>query len=130
MLHNNSSPVGSKRFTLSCVLLASSFVLQSVLGNMASASDLELELGVGIGHTDNITRALDTPLDPAIDDTIYNAGLSLSYENESARSDVSLRGSLFYVDYKDGPYESETLPALDASALFKITELSNLFYRH
>ena len=44
MLHKNNSPIGSMRFTSYGALLASSFVLQSVLGNMASASDLELEL--------------------------------------------------------------------------------------
>ena len=124
MFQKNNSFVGWMRLASCRVLLAMSLVPLAAVGQVANAGELDLELEVGIGHTDNITRVPDTPLNPAIDDTIYNAGLTLSYENESARSDVDMRGSLFWVDYKDGPYDSDTLPALDASALFRITEQS------
>ncbi len=83
-----------------------------------------MELEIGIGQTDNITRAPDTLLNPAIDDTIYNAALSLSYVQESASSEVDVRAALSYVKYKDGPFDNETLPGLDASALFRINERS------
>ena len=86
------------------------------------AMDIELELEAGIGRTDNITRATDTPLNPAVEDTVYTAGIAVTLEHASGRADVDLRGSLFWHDYKDGPYESETLPALDATAIFRITD--------
>ncbi len=104
--------------------LAFCLALFIVLEQAEGASDLDLELEVGIGHTDNITRIPDTIMIPAIEDTMYYAGLSLLYEQESARSDVDVRAALSYVDYKGGPYEGEMLPGLDASALFRITENS------
>ncbi len=120
-MQNNNMPI-----SLGC--LAYCFVLFIILEQAADAADLDLELEVGIGNSDNITREpdtrLDTPLDTAIDETFYNAGLTLLFEQQSARSDVDVRGSLFYVDYKDGTFDSETLPALDASAIFRITEQS------
>jgi hypothetical protein len=106
------------------VLIALSFAFFTAVGQSAIAADLELELEAGIGQTDNITRVPDTILTPAIDDVVYSAGLSLSYQQESARSEVDVRASLYYLDYKDGPFDSETLPALDASALFRLTKQS------
>ena len=90
----------------------------------AGAVEIDVELEVGVGHTDNITRAEDTVAEPAIDDTVYEAGLAVTLEHASARADVDLRGSLFFHDYQDGPYDSETLPALDLSSLFRITDQS------
>ncbi len=101
---------------------ASSCALLLVMtGSFAIAADIDLELEAGIGHTDNITRATDTTLDPAMDDIVYSAGLALTLTQESARANVDLRGSLFYHGYKDGPYDSQTLPALDLSSIFRIT---------
>ena len=90
----------------------------------AGAVEIGVELEAGIGQTDNITRAADTPSEPAMDDTVYQVGVDVTLEHESARSNVDLRGSLIYHDYQDGPYSSETLPALDMSALFRITDQS------
>ena len=90
----------------------------------AGAVEIGVELEAGIGQTDNITRAADTPSEPAIDDTVYQVGLDVTLGHRSARSNVDLRGSLIYHDYQDGPYSSETLPALDMSALFRITDQS------
>ena len=117
MMRKNSMPIALWR-------LVYCFALFILLGQVAGAADLDLELEIGIGHTDNITRVPDTLLDPAIDDTIYNVGLSLAYEKESARSEVDIRAALSYVEYKDGPFDNETLPGLDASALFRINERS------
>jgi len=106
------------------VLITLSFAFFTVVAQSGIAADLELELEAGIRHTDNITRVPDTILIPAIDDVVYSAGLSLSYQLESARAEVDARASLLYVDYKDGPFDSETLPGLDASALFRLTKQS------
>ena len=101
-----------------------SVALAALICTTAGAVEIGVELEVGVGHTDNITRASDTPGDLAIEDTIYDTGLTVSLEHESVRSNVDLRGSLVYHDYQDAPYDSETLPALDLSALFRITEQS------
>ena len=90
----------------------------------AGGVEIDVELEVGVGHTDNITRTEDTVAEPAIDDTVYEAGLALTLEHASARADVNLRGSLFFHDYQDAPYDSETLPAMDLSSLFRITDQS------
>ncbi len=91
-------------------------------GSFAFAADIDLELEAGIGQTDNITRATDTALDPAMDDVVYSTGLALTLTQDSARANVDLRGSLFYHGYKDGPYDSQTLPALDLTSIFRITD--------
>ena len=91
-------------------------------GSFAFAADIDLELEAGIGQTDNITRATDTALDPALDDVVYSTGLTLTLTQDSARANVDLRGSLFYHGYKDGPYDSQTLPALDLTSIFRITD--------
>jgi hypothetical protein len=93
-----------------------------IVGQGAIAAEIGVELEVGIGETDNITRANDTVLDPALDDTIYRASVALDVDHQSARSDVELRGLVAWMNYRDGPYESETLPALDATAIFRITD--------
>ena len=51
-----------------------------------------------------------------------NAGLEILLSQQGARSDIQLRGSASYIDYIDGTYESELLPALDATATFRITD--------
>jgi len=101
-----------------------SVALLALLCSGAGAAEIGVELEVGIGQTDNITRAAGTAAEPTMDDTVYEAGLAVTLEHESAKSDIDLRGSLFYHDYQDGPYSSETLPALDVSALFRVTEQS------
>ena len=67
----------------------------------AGAVEIDVELEVGVGHTDNITRTEDTVAEPAMDDTVYEAGLAVTLEHESARADVDLRGSLFFHDYQE-----------------------------
>jgi len=101
-----------------------SVALLTLFSASAGAVDLGVELEAGIGYTDNITRASDTLVEPVLDDTVYQAGLTVTLEHETARAQVDLRGSLFYHDYQDAPYDSETLPALDMSALFRVTDQS------
>lgn len=96
----------------------------TVLFHGAVAAEIGVELEVGVGQTDNITRASDSAIDPAIDDTIYTAIARLDIEHESARADVDLRGQVTWLAYQDAPYDNETLPALDLMAIFGITEES------
>ena len=93
-------------------------------GTSAGAAEIGVELEIGVGQTDNITRAAGTAAEPTLDDTVYEAGIALTLEHESAKADVDLRGSLLFHDFQDGPYDSETLPALDMSALFRLTDQS------
>ena len=99
-----------------------SMVVAAMVCHSTNAADLGLEFEVGIGHSDNITRAVGDVSDPAIDDTIYSAALAMTLEHQSARSDVDARGSVYWHDYADGPYDSETLPALDATALLRVSD--------
>ena len=101
-----------------------SVALAALVCATAGAVEIDVELEVGIGHTDNISRVSDLPIDPAIEDTIYDAGVTVSLDHESVRSSVDLRGSLLFHDYQDAPYDSETLPALDLASVFRITEQS------
>jgi hypothetical protein len=89
---------------------------------VSGAAELELQLQAGIGYSDNIIRAPDTLADPAVEEVILDAGLVVEFVQQSARADVDLRGSLFFVDYSDETFESETVPALDASAIFRVTK--------
>jgi len=101
-----------------------SVTLLALFCGSASAAEIGVELEVGVGQTDNITRAAGTAAEPTIDDTVFDAGLAVTLEHDSAKSNVDLRGSVLFHDYQDGPYDSETLPALDVTALFRITDQS------
>ena len=54
MFQKNNSLVGWMRLASCRVLLAMSLVLLAVVAQVANAGELDLELEVGIGHTDNI----------------------------------------------------------------------------
>ena len=116
------APVMEKLMTPRIQRTKSALLSLVIVGQGAIAAEIGVELEVGIGETDNITRATDTVLDPALDDTIYRASFALDVDHESARSDLELRGLLSWLDYRDDLYESETLPALDATAIFRITD--------
>jgi hypothetical protein len=94
-----------------------------VFGSIAVAADISLEFELGLGHSDNISREPDTPAAPTQDEVFYSGGLAVTYEEQTAKMDTSVRGSLTYIDYEQA-FDSETLPALDASAVFKLTEQS------
>ncbi|MEQ8206394.1 MAG: hypothetical protein RIA65_09485, partial [Woeseia sp.] len=85
-----------------------------------AAADFGLELEAGIGRSDNIGRLPDNGIDPQMDEIVYNAGLNITYTDESARSQVDVRGSLNYLGYDTNSFGSEVLPALDAGAIFQL----------
>ncbi|ANO50948.1 porin family protein [Woeseia oceani] len=88
----------------------------------AVAADFGLELEAGIGHSDNIGRLPDNGIDPQMDEIVYNAGLNITYTDESARAQVDIRGSLNYLGYDGNSFGSEVLPALDAGAIFQLID--------
>ena len=101
-------------------LVAFYLILPALAAGQNSGPDWELEAGVA--YTDNINRAPDTQADPAKDDVIYSAGLNLDWVQQSRRMDADVRGSLFFLDYENNNFKSETLAAVDATLLFRLRE--------
>jgi len=88
----------------------------------AISADFGLSVEGGIGRSDNINREPELPNDPTVDEIIYDAGMTLSFQQASARAESDIRAYLFFLKYGDDLYEQETLPGLDATILFRLTD--------
>lgn len=80
----------------------------------ASAGNLAYEVNLGYGHSDNIGRSESNE----IDEDIAGAGLSFSFDEQTARLRADLAGDFAYYDYLDNTYDGEVLGNFAGNARF------------
>lgn len=105
----------NRKFHLQAVLLVAGALFATT-----GRADFGVELEAGVGRSDNIGRITDGGTAEPTDEIVYNAGLSITYTADTARSEVDLRGTVSYLSYDTNSFASETLPSLDANAIFHL----------
>ncbi len=110
---------GSSGRWLFPILIVVSLACRSQL---ATAAEFDVVLEAGVGQSDNITRTEGSPANPAIEETTYFGGIELEYSHDSTRVEADVRGAVTWIEYADDAFDSDVLPALDATALFQLTE--------
>jgi len=82
----------------------------------ATAGELDYQLSLGAGHSDNVNQ---DPINE-VDQDIATAGLKFSFDQDSAKLRADVVGDLAYYKYLDDAYDPELVGTVDASALFAL----------
>ena len=88
-----------------------------IFAGNASAYDLDYELRIGAGHTDNVARAETF----TIDETLAIAGVQIDFSRLSSGVDLTVIGDLEYRHYADGTFDDDTWGSITSNALFRIS---------
>jgi hypothetical protein len=82
----------------------------------ATAGELDYQLSLGVGHSDNVNQ------DPIaeVDQDIATAGLEFSFDQDSAKLRADVVGDLAYYKYLDDAYDPDLVGTVDANALFAL----------
>jgi len=113
-MNNNYSPI----------LVIAFMVFACVAASPANAQARNYEMGIeaGVGATDNIGRTPDTPLDPALDEVFYLAGLNFMLEQEARRWSADFRGSIRRIMYENQIFDDETLATLSGGVSLTLVD--------
>ena len=91
-------------------------VLFTISTSYVEAYELEYELRLGVGTSDNIGR---TPASE-IDDVIALVGVELAYERDSRGLELRIEGDVEHRKYTENSFDSETLGEVNADARVNI----------
>ena len=101
----------SKRLFLGCLtsILA--------LSDASFAYDLDYELRVGVGHSDNISRTETNP----ISETVALAGVRLNLSHTTSGVDLNVVGDVEYRSYLDDTFDNDTFGSIDSDVVFTLS---------
>jgi hypothetical protein len=91
-------------------------VMVSCVCASAARADLDYQLSLGAGHTDNVTRV---PADE-VDEDIVAAGLRFAFDKQTKRLQADIVGDLEYREYLDDTFDSELVGNLYADTVFAL----------
>jgi hypothetical protein len=85
-------------------------------GASALAGNLEYQVSLGAGHSDNVTRVPTNE----VDEDIASAGLQFAFDEQSKRLQADIVGDLSYREYLDDTYDSELVGNVNADTVFSL----------
>lgn len=107
--------IGGKALRLS-VRATLLFACNAAFVAQTQAANLNYEVNLGGGHSDNILR---TPTNERGED-IASAGLQFSFDQQSNKLQADVIGDFAYYDYRDDTFDSEVIGNLSGGAVFTL----------
>lgn len=107
--------IGGKALRLS-VRATLLFAFCAAVVAQAETTNLDYEVDLGGGHSDNILR---TPANERSED-IASAGLQFSFDEHSKKIQADVIGDFAYYDYRDDTFDSEVIGNLSGGVLFSL----------
>tara|TARA_R110002096_G_scaffold6305_4_gene29243 strand:- start:717 stop:2033 length:1317 start_codon:yes stop_codon:yes gene_type:complete len=104
-----------KMSRVTAVFVASLLVAQAALGQ---TTDIDVEVSVGLGETDNVARTAVNE----IDETIGMVGLDLDLDYESRKLEADIRSRFSYLEYFDDTFDSELIGGFAGNAQYQFFE--------
>ena len=87
------------------------------LSDAATAYDLDYELRIGVGHSDNIARTETNP----IDETVGVLGVMLDYSHVTSGIDLSINGDVEYRNYLDDTFSNDTFGSINSDLIVTVS---------
>ena len=103
-----------KRIT-NVTMLIPTLLAVSAVGN---AAEYDARVRAGIGVSDNIDRVAQNE----VDETITTLGFEFAVTEKTSRMDLNLRSQFDYVNYSDGPFDSEWIGGLAGFVRFTMID--------